>query len=185
MGKKTILVICNGNIHRSAIAERCLARAIQQRGLGEEFLVLSRGLQGTGGTALPRHFNLRDYPLEWKLSEPVLDKLGIDLSGHVAKPVSEYNVAESSIILAMDRKTLIYQPNSLVVQFPAYGFKMRLFRELEGKTEDVPDCAESDNPDLHEHVIGLINRVSQNYVEVLIEYACLFTATTTKGECLE
>jgi protein-tyrosine-phosphatase len=54
MDLKTVLVVCNGNIHRSVIAEFCLNKALEEMNLSKRLIAISRGLQGTLGTALPR-----------------------------------------------------------------------------------------------------------------------------------
>src|SRR3989338_7334523 len=77
MGSKLILVVCNGNVHRSVVAQLCITRELQRRSI-DGIACVSRGLQGTAGTALPQGRNLRDYPREWSLTKPVLDRLGIE-----------------------------------------------------------------------------------------------------------
>jgi len=158
MDLKTVLVVCNGNIHRSVIAEFCLNKALEEMNLSKRLIAISRGLQGTLGTALPRGRNLCDYPLEWSLSSPVLDEIGIDISSHCVTLIDISVVEKASLILAMDRAVLVGKSNSLFRQFSKYSYKMRLFRELEGRPEDVPDCFGSSDATLHRHVIRLSDR---------------------------
>lgn len=182
MDQKVILIVCDGNIHRSVIAECCLNRALEVKGLNDKFVVVSRGLQGTLGTIAPKGKNLCDYPLEWSFSAPVLSKLNIDISVHCTTPVDISIIKKASLVLAMDRSTLIDKLNSLINQFPQHAYKMRLFRELEGKPEDVPDCAGSSDPALHRRVIELVSLISEKYIDILLAYVQLFILEKQKGE---
>lgn len=171
---KIILVACNGNIHRSVIAEHCINQVLKKNRIEKEFVVVSRGLQGTMGTAPPTGKNLKDYPVEWSISYPILQELGIDISDAQSTPVDSSIVEKALLILAMDRCVLIDRFNSLIKRFPEHGYKMRLFRELEGKVEDVPDCGGSVDPELHRKVIELIYSVSTERFDTLLSYAKLF-----------
>lgn len=172
---KLVLVVCNGNIHRSVIAEYCLNRELKKKGLNDKFIVVSSGLQGTFGTKIPQGKNLCDYPLEWRLSSPILSELNIDISKHCTTQIDVFIVEKASLILAMDCGVLIDKTNSLVKQFPKHAYKMRLFRELEGNPIDIPDCFGSSDVVLHRRVIKLINVISEKYIDVLLIYTKLFT----------
>lgn len=176
MDKKLIVMVCNGNIHRSVIAEHCFNRVLELKGLSGKFIIISRGLQGTLGTIIPKGKNLCEYPLEWSLSGPILLELNINISTHRTTPVDASIIKKASFILAMDRGVLIDRPNSLIKQFPQYAYKMRLFRELEGNPIDVPDCFESSDRGLHRQVVELISVMSERYIDVLLLYVQLFTS---------
>lgn len=174
--KKLILIVCNGNIHRSVIAEQCINRALQQNGLEIKYAAVSRGLQGTGNTKLPQYRNLQGYPLEWSMSEPFLAKFGIIIpENQVTTSVDAKIVGEATLILVMDRGTLLERPNSLVRQFPLSGFKMRLFRELEGKTDDVPDCFGQRDPNYYRRTISMIDSIVKNCTKHMIALAEILT----------
>lgn len=174
--KKLILIVCNGNIHRSVIAEQCINRALRQNGLELRYTAVSRGLQGTGGTESPGNKNLRDYPLEWSLTKPILDELGITLpSDKVATPITVRIVEEAILILAMDRSVLLTRSNSLVQQFPLSGFKMRLFCELDGRTNDVPDCFGWHEVDRYRRVISEIHTIASGRIQLLLALAEILT----------
>ena len=97
--KKIILVVCKGNIHRSVIAEICIREKIEKLGLGNEFEVASRGLQGTCQTDIPRFPNIKEYELEWKYTEPILQEMGIEISDdRKSTPVDRDIVKMSSLI---------------------------------------------------------------------------------------
>ena len=182
MRRKIILVVCNGNIHRSVIAEYCLNRGLKKKGLSDKFIVVSRGLQGTLGTKIPQGNNLRDYPLEWTLNSPILSELNIDISKHCTTQIDVSIVEKASLILAMDCGVLMDRTNSLAKQFPKHAYKMRLFRELEGRPIDVLDCFGSSDVALYRQVIELINVISEKYIDVLLIYVQLFVQEKQKGE---
>lgn len=175
MEQKVILVVCNGNIYRSPIAEYCLNRMFQKKGLSKEIFAVSRGLQGAFGTPSPRGRNLRDYPFEWSIAEPILAELGIDISAHEVTPIDLDIIKRAALIFAMERGVLTDRTNSLFRQFPQHVWKMRLFRELEGKPADVPDCYGSTDPTIHREVIELINNIIEEHVGSLLAYMDLFT----------
>lgn len=168
---KIILVVCSGNIHRSVIVEHCINRALKERGLDAEFVAVSRGLQTASP---PVGKNLKDYPVEWSVSSPVLQEIGIDISDARSTPVDLSVIEKASLILAMDRDVLIEKSNSLIRQFTEHGCKMRLFMELMGSTEDVVDTYGSNDEELHRRVIELIHSVSAERLDALIDYVKLF-----------
>ena len=174
---QTVLVVCNGNIHRSVIAEICINQKLKKSGLENSIQCISRGLQGTSGTPLPVGKNLKDYPKEWSLTKPILDRLGIEiLESQQSTPVDQCTISRAGLILAMDRGVLLDRDNSLVRQFPEHAFRMRLFRELEGVADNVPDCFGSDDPDLYELVICSIHRIAVEGLSTLINLVQLFSS---------
>lgn len=180
---ETILIICNGNIHRSVVAEHCINKAFKEKGIDNELVAVSRGLQGTMETKPPTGKNLKDYSIKWSISGVILQELGIDISDAQSTPVDLLIVERALFILVMDRGVLIDRPNSMAKQFPKYGYKMRLFRELEGRTEDVKDCGDSDDPKLHREVIELIQFIVTERFNDLINYTKLFTERRQDDQC--
>ncbi len=171
MDPKVVLVVCNGNIHRSVIAEICINQELKKSGLENNIRCVSRGLQGTAGTPLPTGKNLRDYPKEWSLTKPVLDRLGIEIpESQQSTPVDAIIVRDATLILAMDEGVLRNHSNSMLSQFPEHHHKMRSFGELIGNAEDVPDCFGSENPDLHELVNNSIHRIIIEGLDKLISF---------------
>ena len=125
---------------RSTLTTEYLNKALQQSGLESAYRVLSRGTQGTGGEEPPKHKNLRDYENEWLLTKPVLEEIGITIPvDQVATPIDARIVEEAALILAMEEGVLLTSQNSLVRQFPSMRFKMKLFTELEGVSDDIND----------------------------------------------
>lgn len=174
---KIILVVCSGNIHRSVIAERCINRALKRKGLDAKFVAVSRGVQTTSSLVGK---NLKDYRDEWLASNPILQEIGIDISDAKSTPVDLSIAEKASLIIAMDRGVLIDKINSLAKQFPEYGYKMRLFMELAGSTEDVADTYGSSDHGLHRRVIELIHSVSTERLDALFNYVELFQERNIK-----
>lgn len=180
MNKKAILTVCSGNIHRSVIAQLCLSKELDRIGKSEEFEVISRGIQGTMGTEVPRYPNLLFYEMEFRHTKPCLEKIGITIpADQKATLIDEQIVKKATLILAMDeivlakKRTPRGEPMSLVDQFPKNAFKMRLFMELVGKKENVPDCGDMDDAALHNKVVTSINETAKAGVYTLIHLAKL------------
>jgi len=166
MEHNLILTVCNGNIQRSPIAERCIRQALLKLELNKKVIVISRGVQGAFGVRPPKGKNLKDYPAEWRASKPTLDKLGIDLSDHVATPLDEKIICDAVIIIIMDKKVLDY----LTDKFPKKRYKMKLFMELTGRKEDIQDCAGLSDGNLHSRMIELIYQIVKENANVLLKW---------------
>lgn len=179
MGKKIVLTVCSGNIHRSVIAQLCLSRELVNIGRETEFEVLSRGIQGTMGTKAPEHPNLLFYEMECRHTPPCLEEIGIEIpSSQKAILIDEQIVKQASLILAMDKEVLSEkltpqgEPMSLAGQFPEQAYKMRLFMELVGRKENVTDCGGKDDANLHRQVVISINEVAKAGIHNIIRWAC-------------
>lgn len=180
--KKLILVICKGNIHRSVIAALCIEKVLKGLGLESEYEVMSRGLQGSAGTDLPHFSNLRFYPTEWSLTAPILEEIGIEIPpNQVAIPITEGIANDASLILAMDQEVLCSLPHSLINQFPHFGFKMRLFKELSGSTDNIVDCAGKTEIQVYRDTILAINSIVQNNITHLLKLVKIFHNKTKGG----
>jgi low molecular weight protein-tyrosine phosphatase len=84
-----ILVVCAGNVCRSPIAEGLLRVALEARLAAEAPSVASAGTMGWVGSGADPS------------SVVAAAELGIDISGHRAREVSDEDVARSILILAM------------------------------------------------------------------------------------
>lgn len=163
MGKKTVLVVCNGNIHRSVIAQLCFSRELVNIGEKTEFEVLSRGISAH------MYPDLRNYEMEYGHTEPCLKKIGVEIPiEQKATLIDEEVVKRASLILAMDDVVL----RILTAQFFDYVSKMRLFMELVGKKENVADCGGIDDAALHRKVVTCINEVTKAGIHTMIRLAC-------------
>ncbi|MBC7229070.1 MAG: hypothetical protein H5T74_01595 [Actinobacteria bacterium] len=84
-----ILFVCTGNICRSAMAEAFARALLAGRNGGCEVRLASAGLEAVPGEAPPAEV------------VEVMRSLGLDVSGHRARPLEEEDIAESDLILAM------------------------------------------------------------------------------------
>lgn len=179
---KLILVVCKGNIHRSVIAEVCILKNLQELGLENKFRVVSRGLQGSCQTAMPKFPNMRNYPLEWGNTEPILRDLEIEIpETQIATPIDKSIAREASLILAMDQQVLCGFDNCLVKQFPELGFKMRLFSEMAGDVCDMPDCAGKTDTEMYRQVNLAIHLIAKTGIRRICQLAELLNPKTLKG----
>ncbi|MFC1613250.1 hypothetical protein ACFL23_02860 [Patescibacteria group bacterium] len=180
--KKLVVCVCHGNIHRSVIAEHCFNLVFRQRGLDKELFAISRGIQGTMNTDLPKYANLYNYEKELTYSEPFLKQIGVCIpQKQMARPITATILGQASIVLAMDHKVLIAEKNNLVRQFPEYGYKMRLFLELAGSFDDVIDCCGSDDIKLYQQTIMMINTIATKRIDMLRGLIKVFNLLTEKG----
>src|SRR3984957_13732269 len=120
--EKTILFVCTGNVCRSPMAEGLFERMIAER---PDLRVLSAGGGPYPGQPPSAH------------AVEVLAELGVDISYHRSKPLSEKVVEEADWIVAMTRSHL----DSIIYLFPRAAEKVYLLREFEpGATSlDVAD----------------------------------------------
>lgn len=123
-------------------------------------------------TPAPKYPNLYSYQKEYGLTSPWLEKIGIEIPvDQWATPIDEATVERASLILVMETAVLRTKENSLMRQFPGHISKMRLFMELVGKKEDVPDCGESNVASLYQQVVTSINEVAKAGILNLIRWA--------------
>ncbi|MFY9987247.1 MAG: serine hydroxymethyltransferase [Chthoniobacterales bacterium] len=120
--QKTILFVCTGNVCRSPMAEGLFERMTAERA---DLRVLSAGVSTYPGQPPSAH------------AVEVLEELGVDISQHRSKPISEKVVEEADWIIAMTRSHL----DSIIYLFPRAAEKVYLLREFEpGATSlDVAD----------------------------------------------
>jgi len=177
---KVVLFVCKGNIHRSVVAEICLRQELEKLGLGEQYEVMSRGIQGCCGTVKPIHANLMCYEKEWSLTRPILEKLGIrqtDISKHTAKQVTKSDIQNADIVYAMELAVLGKSEsklsNSLLVQFPQYSSRMHFFGDIEGNGHELADCAGIESQEVHDVVNGRIVYGIRNNVHKIINHVDL------------
>jgi protein-tyrosine phosphatase len=105
---RSVLVVCHGNIIRSAFAERLLRRAL---GSHSHPAISSAGLYAIPGNPAHENALLAAMPRS------------IDLRGHAASPLTRERVAASDLILVMD----VWQLVELLRRFPEARQKTFLF----------------------------------------------------------
>lgn len=120
---KSILVVCTGNICRSPMVAGILRARFAASGLENEVNVRSAGVYAREGEPATNY------------GVALLAAKGIDISGHRATQVVEWDIARSNLILVMEeahrRKLFYYSPGDL--------YKVVLFSELIGEHIDLED----------------------------------------------
>jgi protein-tyrosine phosphatase len=124
----SVLVVCHGNIIRSAFAERLLRRAL---GSHSHPTISSAGLYAIPGNPAHQNALLTATPRS------------IDLRGHAASPLTRERVAASDLILVMD----VWLVVELVRRFPEARGKTVLFTCLAPEVPlEVRDPVNGDPP---------------------------------------
>jgi glycosyltransferase involved in cell wall biosynthesis/protein-tyrosine-phosphatase len=108
---RQVLVVCHGNIIRSPFAARLLAQKLEGR---HPLRIISRGLGARPGTPPPTPATLAAAGFQ------------VDLTTHVALPVSVGDVAASDVIFVMD----VAQLREMQRRYPASGGKTFLLTSL-------------------------------------------------------
>ncbi len=179
--KRVILVVCRGNIARSPFAEVVINRELIKRKLDEEYVAISRGTQGTEVDPKPVEFpNITFYKDHYRDSKPTLDKLDIDITKHISKPVDREVVQNARLILAVDEEI----KTGLVTLFPDLKDKIYLLSELIGKEEDVIDPGFVGGIETHRRILtGIQNTIIKGFPK-LLELAELksYNCTSTHSE---
>lgn len=112
-----LLFLCTGNLCRSPMAAAHAAALAGARDL--PLLVQSAGLAATEGQAAPRQV------------VQVMAEIGLDLSGHRARKVSDALLAESDRVLVMELAHL----HRLEARFPDHGRPAFLLGSWAGEVE--------------------------------------------------
>lgn len=152
--KKVVLVVCRGNIARSPVAEFFLNSEIKKRFLDKDMIAISRGIQGTLVDPQPVKFsNISSYSALFAEAKPAIDKLKIDISAHVSKPITSEDTEIADIILAVDKRT----KKSISDLFPDLSEKVYLLAELVGCDDDFADPENLSGTEKHFKVFQEIN----------------------------
>lgn len=143
--QRIILFVCFGNVHRSVLAEELSNAVLKQNGLDANYVAVSRGIQGYLDFEKPKHQNLMEYDIEWKLTQVALTELGVDVRlflNKISTPIDAEIVGKSFVIVAMDQK--VY--NILNEHFPENVSKFKFFKEWMNTLEvdDLVGCDEKD-----------------------------------------
>lgn len=119
---RSILVICHGNIMRSALGDVLLRRAAAGR---EDLVITSAGVGAIPGRpADPR-------------ARRIASSFGVSLEDHRSQPVTRALVDQADLILAMD----LLNEARLLARFPTAATRLRLLGEFDpqpGRAE-IPD----------------------------------------------
>ena len=120
----SVLFVCTANRFRSPIAEVFFRELLRKQKIDKEWQVGSAGTWTQPGfSAVPS--------VEW-----IRKNLGLDVSGHQSKPISQEVVSHYDLILVMEAN----QKEALTVEFPKESRKIFMLTELtEGPVYDIPD----------------------------------------------
>lgn len=151
--QKLIVSVCRGNIARSAVSESLIRKEIEEHGLGDTYISISRGVQGTSVDPQPVTFpNITHYGKLYDDLRPTLEKFGIDLSTHVSTPIDRQTAEQAIVMFAMDRKT----KRGLEMLFPDQTHKIHLLSELVGEDKEVIDPEGVSGADRQEQIFTQI-----------------------------
>ena len=141
---KSVLTVCIGNICRSPMAEGLLAAGLPH------LRVVSAG---TGA--------LVGKPAD-ATAQKLMQKRGIDISGHVAQQVSQLLCRQADLILVMD----LAQRRHLESTYPFVRGKV--FRIADTTAQDVPDPYRKDEADF-EHALALIDAGARTWIDRILK----------------
>ncbi|KRQ87748.1 Low molecular weight protein-tyrosine-phosphatase YwlE [Caloramator mitchellensis] len=116
-----ILFVCTGNTCRSAMAEGIAKHLLSKENLSAE--VSSAGVFATFGTSASENAIL------------ALDEIGIDISKHISKPLTEEMLKEANLVLTM---TLGHK-NAILSKYPQFSDKVYTLFEYINEDKDVLD----------------------------------------------
>ena len=140
----SVLVVCVGNICRSPVGERLLARELPA------VRVTSAGLGAVVGSGAD------DVAMQ------VAATHGLSLDGHVARQVMEEIVGSQDLILVMEKSHKV----DLVNRFPKVSGKTMLFGQWLDGYPDVPDPYKRPL-EFHEKTFALLEKAASSWIERL------------------
>jgi len=91
MPRKTVLLVCYGNICRSPMAQGFLNMILERNDRGEEVKVLSAGLNAVGGTPTAEAIE-------------TMRQEGIEISGLISRQLTKKLIEEAGLILTMEKR---------------------------------------------------------------------------------
>ena len=118
-----ILIICTANICRSPLVEAMLRRSLQKDQGLTDWTVSSAGTWAQFERPAARY------------SQKLAKRIGLNISDHLAKMVTEKMLTDSDLVLVMTKG----HKESLQVEFRDQSHKIFLMSEMIGKGYDVVD----------------------------------------------
>ncbi len=125
MSRKTVLLVCYGNICRSPMAEGFLNKMLQNKNdKPMEIRVLSAGLHAFGGSPTGEAIE-------------VMRAKGINISGYRSKQLTKELIEESDLILTMKKE----YKDQIISRHPEFKHKVFTLKEFAGEKEylDIAD----------------------------------------------
>jgi protein-tyrosine phosphatase len=119
----SILIVCTANICRSPMAEAMLKQLLAERPDADRWHIESAGTWATYG-----------HPAA-ELSQQVMKEMGLDISNHQSKPVTEELLYRFDLILTMEEN----QKEALTIKFKLYADRIFLISEMVGILQSIPD----------------------------------------------
>lgn len=117
-----ILIVCTANICRSPLVEALLRRELHAAG-HTDWTVSSAGTWAQQARPAARH------------SQRIANRIGLDLSEHIAREITAELVAESDLVLVMTDN----HKEPLQIEFSDHRDKIYKIAEMVGKRYDVVD----------------------------------------------
>ncbi|MCC5956550.1 MAG: low molecular weight phosphotyrosine protein phosphatase [Natronohydrobacter sp.] len=145
----SILVVCVGNICRSAAGERLLAKALQQRGLSIK--VSSAGIGALVG-----------HPAD-DMASDVAAANGVSLDGHVARAFSSELARSHDLILVMEPG----HKDAIRRNAPELSGRVMAF-DLWTKGNGIPDPYRKSR-EFHEHVFDDLHSAAEAWAQYLAD----------------
>jgi protein-tyrosine-phosphatase len=119
----SILIVCTANICRSPMAEAMLKQLVAERTDADRWHIESAGTWASYG-----------HPAA-DLSQQVMKEMGLDITNHQSKPVTEELLHRFDLILTMEEN----QKEALTIQFKAYADRIFLLSEMVDLVRSIPD----------------------------------------------
>jgi protein-tyrosine-phosphatase len=119
----SILIVCTANICRSPMAEAILKQLVAERPDADQWHIESAGTWAMYGSPAA------------ELSQQVMREIGLDISHHQSKPITEDLLKQFDLILAMEEN----QKEALTIEFKAYADRIFLLSEMVGLVESIAD----------------------------------------------